>query len=108
MRALTAHFDGYSLTDLTSALKTSDILVTATGQARLFNQEQYKIARDGIYIANVGHLAAEVSPEALEQLCSSKSSISRGWLAYELMSDDYKRTNRSTCLPMATLSMLHF
>ncbi len=91
VRALTAHFDGYSLTDLTSALKTSDILVTATGQARLLNQEQYKIARDGIYIANVGHLAAEVSPEALEQLCSSKSSISRGLTSYELDSDDYKK-----------------
>lgn len=91
VRALTAHFDGFALTDLPSALKNSDILVTATGRPHLLDEEEYKIARDGIYIANVGHLAQEVSPEALLRLSSSKSSISRGLTSYELDSDDYKK-----------------
>jgi adenosylhomocysteinase len=68
VRALKAHFDGYKLQLLSDALKSSELLVTASGQTHLLSTSEWQIAIDGILIANVGHFADELDIPSLDKI----------------------------------------
>jgi len=71
--ALTAHYDGHSLSTLDQALADSELLVTATGRAGLLGERQWRLARDGLLVMNVGHFADEVGLDALRSLAAASA-----------------------------------
>lgn len=72
VRALKAHYDGYSIASLNEALKTAELLVTATGQPGLLSAKEWGEACDGLLVVNVGHFADELDIASLKVLAKSK------------------------------------
>lgn len=75
--ALAAHFDGFLLGSLQQALAESELLVTATGVAGLIGGDEWLAAADGLYVFNVGHWSAEVSPELVYEMALSRKRCSK-------------------------------
>ncbi len=70
-RKLIAHYDGFKLCDLATALSSSELLVTATGRHSLITTEELSSVRDGIILMNVGHWPEEI---AYSELCAEATS----------------------------------
>ncbi len=77
VQALTAHYDGFELTTLEEGLGLLDILVTATGCAGLLGASEWRLARENLLVANVGHKPEEVSPHLLTSYESKIRGLKR-------------------------------
>lgn len=73
---LKAHYDGFDVGSLSDALAHSELLITATGVAGLLGKLQWAQAADGLYVFNIGHWAAEVSPQVVYEMSSSRRQVS--------------------------------
>lgn len=90
VRRLMAHFDGFPLASLRESMKTSAIMVTATGQKGLLQVEDWRYARDGLLAINVGHWREELSFQELEKAADSVKSITANVDEFKLQSYDHK------------------
>lgn len=59
-RALQAAYDGWQVVSLPDALIRADVIVTCTGATRVLTGEHIPRLRDGVFLLNVGHEAAEI------------------------------------------------
>lgn len=84
VRALMAHYDGFELTDLRKALGNSDVIVTATGRRQLLGEREWRQARHGLTVLNVGHDANEVSTDILRKMADKISQAEGGLSLYRL------------------------
>lgn len=82
--ALEAAFDGMRVMDLPRALPEADVVVTATGQARVVGGDDLLRLRDGALLANAGHLGLEIDVPALEALAASRRRFGPHVVEYEL------------------------
>lgn len=73
---LKAHYDGFDVGSLGDALTHSELLITATGVAGLLGKLEWAQAADGLYVFNIGHWAAEVSPHIVYEMSSSRKQVS--------------------------------
>lgn len=76
IRCLVAHFDGFALANLQTALSGCELIVTATGRHGILGEKQWRLAGDGLLVVNVGHWPEEVEPETLRALSLSSRKIS--------------------------------
>lgn len=74
-RRLVAHYDGFSTRTLSSALSTSELLITATGRHALIRAELLNDFRDGLVLMNVGHWAEELDLLSIKQACQSHLQV---------------------------------
>lgn len=65
LRALEAVLDGFRVLPLDDALPGADVVVTATGEARVVGAAQLRLLRDGCVLANAGHSNVEIDLAAL-------------------------------------------
>lgn len=65
-RKLIAHYDGFTLCDLSYALASCELLVTATGRHWLIGVDEIRHAREGLILMNVGHWPEEIAYEQMK------------------------------------------
>ncbi|CCN50864.1 putative Adenosylhomocysteinase [Vibrio nigripulchritudo MADA3029] len=58
--ALAAFMEGYTLSKVSDAIITSDVVVTATGRPKALSCEDMKLAKTGCVFMNAGHLREEL------------------------------------------------
>ncbi|MBT8428458.1 MAG: adenosylhomocysteinase [Gammaproteobacteria bacterium] len=73
LRALEATMDGYRVMPLQEAAKTSDFIVTATGDKHVVGKEHMKQMKDRCVLANSGHFNVEIDIPALEAMAVGKT-----------------------------------
>ena len=73
LRALEATMDGYRVMPLQEASKTSDFIITATGDKHVVGKEHMKQMKDGCVLANSGHFNVEIDIPALEAMAVGKT-----------------------------------
>ena len=66
-RALQAKYDGWPVVDLSEAVKTADVIATATGAYGVVSATHLDSMKDGTFILNVGHVAQEIDVPYLKQ-----------------------------------------
>ncbi|MCW5724817.1 MAG: adenosylhomocysteinase [Maricaulaceae bacterium] len=63
--ALQAAMDGYEVTTLEDAVKTTDIFVTATGNKDVITVDHMRAMKDMAIVCNIGHFDNEIQVESL-------------------------------------------
>lgn len=58
--ALQAAMDGFQVTKMENAIKTADIIVTATGNLGIVNEKIFRLAKDKTIFCNIGHFDTEI------------------------------------------------
>lgn len=66
-RALQAKYDGWPVVNLAAAVKTADVIATATGVNGVVSAAHLDSMKDGTFILNVGHVAQEIDVPFLKQ-----------------------------------------
>lgn len=66
VRATEAIYAGWSVQSLDQALPEADIIVTATGAAKVINADHLLSLREGAFLLNVGHRTDEIDVAALD------------------------------------------
>lgn len=70
-RALEAVMDGYLVMPMEEAARVADIIITVTGNVNVIDEEDFKVMKDGVIIANSGHFNDEINIPALAALSES-------------------------------------
>lgn len=60
-----ARFAGYETGPLEARLPAADVIVTATGAARVLTAQRFPLLKTGSFLLNVGHTAEEIDITAL-------------------------------------------
>lgn len=84
VRALLAHYDGYTLGSLEDGLFSGSLLVTATGKKFLISEELWQNARNDLTVVNLGHWQEEPNLEALEKVSKHQEKLSKAISTYTL------------------------
>lgn len=71
-RALQARYDGWAVVDLATAIAQADVIATATGAKNVLSAQHLQQVKDGVFILNVGHVAAEIDVGFLKTLPHSE------------------------------------
>jgi len=64
--ALQASMDGYEVKKLKTVVSNADIVVTATGNKDIVNEESFKMMKDKTIVCNIGHFDNEIDMDWLE------------------------------------------
>ncbi|MEO0157438.1 MAG: adenosylhomocysteinase, partial [candidate division WOR-3 bacterium] len=67
IKALEAAMDGFEAVSVAEAIARADILVTATGDKHVVDEEHIALAKDGIILANSGHFDVEINIPAIRK-----------------------------------------
>ena len=59
--------DGFDVASPDGAVRSADVVVTATGHERVVGYELIEMMRDGVLLANAGHTDAEIDVVRLER-----------------------------------------
>jgi adenosylhomocysteinase len=87
VKRLIAHYDGYMVSDLSRAMRESQLIVTATGVSGLISRHQWMEAADGLLVLNVGHWSTELDLPALETMAKSQRMVLPHLKEYKLPGD---------------------
>lgn len=68
VRALEAAMDGFMVMPMANAVPVADVIITATGNVNVVDEEHFKVMKSGCMLANAGHFNSEVNLKALEEL----------------------------------------
>jgi len=58
--ALQAAMDGYEVKKMTSVISNADIVVTATGNKDILNEDHFRLMKDKTIVCNIGHFDNEI------------------------------------------------
>lgn len=58
--ALQAAMEGYEVKKMVDAVKEADIIVTATGNKNVINEQHFKLMKDKAVVCNIGHFDIEI------------------------------------------------
>ncbi len=64
--ALEAHLDGFLTPSREDAIATADVIVTVTGARGVLDVDDLRLLKDGVILANAGHLPWEIAVDAIE------------------------------------------
>ncbi len=62
---LRAHLDGFSTPSRDTAVADADVIITVTGARDVLNAADLPLLRDGVILANAGHVPAEIDAQSL-------------------------------------------
>lgn len=86
IKAIEAVMDGFYVDKMENALKTADIVVTATGVKDIITTKQLTKAKSGVVLSNAGHFNNEISFDDLEKNCARKEKVRGDVVRYYLKS----------------------
>jgi adenosylhomocysteinase len=75
VKAIEAVMDGFRVMKLEQAMPIADIIITVTGDLNVVDERHFKIAKDGLIVANSGHFNDEINIAAIEGLAKSKRTV---------------------------------
>lgn len=75
IKALEAKMDGYEVMPIKQAIQKADILVSVTGDKHVIDENHFKVAKDGIILANSGHFDVEINKDALKKLAKKIQQV---------------------------------
>lgn len=78
--ALQAAMEGIPVRRLEEALPQAHIVITATGCWKVIRAEHFRLMRDGVYLANIGHFNVEIDVEWLEKNYGHTKVEVRPWV----------------------------
>lgn len=84
VRALEACMDGFEAVSVAEAISRADIMVTATGDKHVIDEEHLAKAKDGIILANSGHFDVEINIPALAKMASEEEEARPGVRCFNL------------------------
>ncbi len=84
IKALEALHDGYEVMPMKEAIARADVVITATGEPDIVRKEHYKVARDGVILANAGHFDVEINKSDLEGMAVEKREVRPYVMEYTL------------------------
>ncbi len=82
IKAVEAYMDGFNVSRLIDAVKTADIVITATGVKKIVKEEHFKAAKNNCIFANAGHFNVEIWIPDLEKMAKEKRKIRYFGLPY--------------------------
>ncbi len=75
IKALEAHYDGFTVMSMRDAARLGDIFITATGNKNVIRREHIEVMKNGAILCNAGHFNVEIDLKALGELSVSKERI---------------------------------
>lgn len=75
VKALEAFMDGFTVKPMIDAVKTADVVITATGCKDVLTKKHFEAMKDGCIIANTGHFDVEINIPDLEKIAQTKQEI---------------------------------
>lgn len=72
---LKARSEGNIVGELNSLLEVADVVITVTGEFDVLTENEFKLMKDNVIIANSGHYGFEINVEDLERIADSKIKI---------------------------------
>jgi adenosylhomocysteinase len=84
VRAIEATMDGYQVMPLADAVRSSDIIITVTGDKHVVDVNHIAAMKDGCILANAGHFDVEINLKALREMAVDVSSPRRNVDEYRL------------------------
>lgn len=75
VKAIEAIMDGFRVMKLEQAMPFADIIITVTGDLNVVNEQHFKLAKDGVIVANSGHFNDEINIDALEKMSKTKRTV---------------------------------
>ena len=86
--ALQASMDGYEVKQLKTVVSNADIVVTATGNKDIVNEESFKMMKDKTIVCNIGHFDNEIDMNWLEtNFSTQKTNIKPQVDSYRITKD---------------------
>ena len=85
VKALEAAMDGFDVADPSEVPVDADVVITATGRPGVVDLETIEQMRDGVLLANAGHVDTEIGVESLER-CAPGFELSPSLKRHELPS----------------------
>ncbi len=71
VKAIEARMDGFEVKPMREAVRSAEILMTATGCRDVVAEDDFKSMRDGCVIGNVGHFDNEINKKQLKAMSKS-------------------------------------
>ncbi|MEM2871293.1 MAG: adenosylhomocysteinase [Candidatus Caldarchaeum sp.] len=84
IKALQAFMAGFTVASMIKAAELGDLFITATGNIDVIRGEHFRRMKDGVILANAGHMDVEISKEELRQLASSVERVRENVDVYRL------------------------
>lgn len=84
IKALQAYMAGFTVASMIKAAELGDLFITATGNIDVIRGEHFRRMRDGVILANAGHMDVEISKEELMQLAASVERVRENVEVYRL------------------------
>jgi len=84
IRAIEAKLDGYAVMPMSQAVRSADIIVSATGCKDVVTAKDISAMKDGCVLANSGHFDNEISKSALLKLSKRHAQVRDSVEAFEL------------------------
>jgi len=75
IRAIEARLDGFAVKPMVDAVRSADIVVSATGCKDVITSRHIRAMKDGCILANSGHFDNEISKQSLSRLARSKKRV---------------------------------
>lgn len=75
VKALEARMDGYHVMKMSEAIKQADVVVSATGDKHVIDANHFKVAKNGVILANSGHFDVEINKVALRKLAKRVTRV---------------------------------
>jgi adenosylhomocysteinase len=84
VRALEAWMEGLNVAQVAEAVRTADLVITATGCADVVPEQALRNAKDGIVLCNAGHFNVEVRPDTLASMATAQRTVRDGVEEYTM------------------------
>ncbi len=68
VKAIEAHMDGFEVDSMNNAIRTADIVITATGMKDVVTLDHIKNAKEGVILSNAGHFNNEIAMNQIEEI----------------------------------------
>ncbi len=75
VRAIEALLDGMDVAPMDEAITSADFLVTVTGCSGVVRPEHFRVAKDGIVVANAGHFDIELDLAGLADIAEEQRQV---------------------------------
>jgi len=75
VKALEASMDGYQVMPLKEAITQAHIVLSVTGGKHIVDEAHFKIARDGVILAQSGHFDIEINKDGLKKLAKKVTKV---------------------------------
>ncbi len=78
VRAIEARLEGFRVVPMLDAVRSADLIVTATGNRDIVRAEHFRVMKSGCLLANAGHFDIEISKPDLEGLAVARRVVRPG------------------------------